>query len=227
MSVQSLFEKKIDSAVPGALGAEIAENFFLEDEQAMFELDPLQQQQETWEPLFPTDEISGCGERNASVGSSDVEGVLEELARSSSDNNSGGGSDELLAGGLGFDHMPELAVSELPVLPTPEPDPKPRQQQKGATSKASRVSKVDKLGVVSYNRKNRNTPLTPVVCESDDPTALKRARNTEAARRSRARKLERMTQLEQRVEELLAKNEELERRNRQLEQRLGISEAGH
>lgn len=216
MSVQSLFENKLDSPVPGCLGAEIADSFFLEDEQAMFELDP-PQQQETWEPLFGTDEI-GSGGSSAGVGSSDVEGVLQELAAGTNDA-------DLEGGGMGVDSVPEFPVPEIPapasefVLPTPQPDPKPR-------SRASRVSKVDKLGVVSYNRKNRNAPLTPVVCESDDPIALKRARNTEAARRSRARKLERMTQLEERVEELLAKNEELERRNRQLEQRLAVSEGG-
>lgn len=215
MSVQSLFENKLDSPVPGCLGAEIADNFFLEDEQAMFELDP--QQQQTWEPLFGADEAGG-GDSDARVGSSDVESVLQELATS--------GDDAGLGGSMGVESVPEFPLSEAsdpfpdPVLPTPQPDPKPR-------SRASRVSKVDKLGVVSYNRKNRNTPLTPVVCESDDPVALKRARNTEAARRSRARKLERMSQLEERVEQLLAKNEELERRNRQLEQRLAVAEGGH
>lgn len=69
---------------------------------------------------------------------------------------------------------------------------------------------LDHLGVVKYNRKQRLAPLTPVIPESDDPIALKRARNTEAARRSRARKLQRMSQLEDRVEELLARNSELE-----------------
>ncbi|CAR27900.1 hypothetical protein ZYGR_0N03870 [Zygosaccharomyces rouxii] len=213
MSVQSLFENKLDSPVPGCLGAEIADSFFLEDEQAMFELDP-PQHQETWEPLFGTGEDANV-ESSTGVGSTEVEGVLQELATGSSD----------VDFGIAVDSVPEFPVSEIPapvsdfVLPTPQPDPKPR-------SRASRVSKVDKLGVVSYNRKNRNAPLTPVLCESDDPVAMKRARNTEAARRSRARKLERMSQLEERVEELLAKNEELEKRNRQLEQRLALSETG-
>lgn len=70
----------------------------------------------------------------------------------------------------------------------------------------SASSKVDHLGVVAYNRKNRSLPLTPVIPESDDPAALKRARNTEAARRSRARKLQRMNQLEEKVEELLSRD---------------------
>ncbi|AAS51909.2 ADL012Cp [Eremothecium gossypii ATCC 10895] len=77
-------------------------------------------------------------------------------------------------------------------------------------SSVMKSEKYDHLGVITYNRKQRATPLTPVVPESDDPVALKRARNTEAARRSRARKLERMNQLEERVEQLLQKNSELE-----------------
>lgn len=74
----------------------------------------------------------------------------------------------------------------------------------------SSLNKVDHLGVIAYNRKNRSAPLTPVIPESDDPAALKRARNTEAARRSRARKLQRMNQLEEKVEDLLSKNQSLE-----------------
>lgn len=44
---------------------------------------------------------------------------------------------------------------------------------------------------------------SPVKLETSDPVAFKRARNTEAARRSRARKLEKMMQLEDRVDQLL------------------------
>lgn len=68
----------------------------------------------------------------------------------------------------------------------------------------------DHLGVVAYNRKQRSTPLSPIVVESDDPIAQKRARNTEAARRSRARKMDRMNQLEEKVESLSSRNQELE-----------------
>lgn len=68
----------------------------------------------------------------------------------------------------------------------------------------------DHLGVVAYNRKQRTAPLSPIVVESDDPIAQKRARNTEAARRSRARKMDRMNQLEEKVESLSSRNQELE-----------------
>ncbi|KAK5781779.1 amino acid starvation-responsive transcription factor GCN4 PWA37_004687 [Arxiozyma heterogenica] len=87
---------------------------------------------------------------------------------------------------------------------------KSKKTKKTTTYTNSDGVKVDHLGVVVYNRKVRSTPLTPVIPTSDDPVALKRARNTEAARRSRARKLQRMNQLEAKVEELLAKNASLE-----------------
>ena len=83
------------------------------------------------------------------------------------------------------------------------------------------ADKLDHLGVVAYNRKSRSAPLTPVIPESSDPVAQKRARNTEAARRSRARKLQRMNQLEDRVENLLAKNMELENEVARLRSLLG------
>lgn len=73
----------------------------------------------------------------------------------------------------------------------------------------SRKRKTDHLGCVKYSKKSRSQPLEPVKSNSDDPILLKRAKNTEAARRSRARKMERMSQLEDRVEELLGFNQDL------------------
>lgn len=70
--------------------------------------------------------------------------------------------------------------------------------------------KKDHLGCISYTKKQRAMPLSPVVASSNDPASMKRARNTEAARRSRARKMERMSQLEEKVEVLLSRNSELE-----------------
>lgn len=81
--------------------------------------------------------------------------------------------------------------------------------------------KTDHLGVISYNRKQRAAPLTPVIPESSDPLAVKRAKNTEAARRSRARKLQRMNQLEDKVEELLKRNSDLENEVARLRALLG------
>lgn len=72
-------------------------------------------------------------------------------------------------------------------------------------------AKMDHLGCVSYSKKQRSQPLQPIpAAESDDPVLMKRARNTEAARRSRARKMERMSQLEDKVEVLISEKLALE-----------------
>lgn len=79
----------------------------------------------------------------------------------------------------------------------------------GGVSKSS-SKKLDELGFTMYKRKPRTMPLKPVeIPEDGDDLSAKRAKNTEAARRSRARKLERMSQLEDRVRELLDENESL------------------
>lgn len=106
-----------------------------------------------------------------------------------------------------------VEISAASFLPTPIFEEATLAARSAATG--GRVSKkgspkVDHLGVTSYNRKVRAAPLSPVVADSDDPVALKRARNTEAARRSRARKTQRMNELELKVEQLLARNRELE-----------------
>lgn len=105
-----------------------------------------------------------------------------------------------------------LEIGQTSYLPTPTIEEgkliKPSSLSK--PSQHDKVSKVDHLGVISYNRKNRSVPLSPIFTESGDPVAAKRARNTEAARRSRARKLMRMNQLEDKVEELLNRNSQLE-----------------
>lgn len=69
--------------------------------------------------------------------------------------------------------------------------------------------KVDHLGCVTLAKKQRSQPLKPLAVDNGDPVAMKRARNTEAARRSRARKMERMSQLEEKVDELMQEKHEL------------------
>lgn len=77
-------------------------------------------------------------------------------------------------------------------------------------SEAPYGDKKDAYGITVYNRKPRSQPLQPIAIEdSSDCVAVKRARNTEAARRSRARKMERMVQLEERVEQLVSQNSKL------------------
>lgn len=94
-----------------------------------------------------------------------------------------------------------------------------RQPSESLSPDCSEAYKKDSLGITIYNRKPRSQPLAPVVVEqSSDTVAVKRARNTEAARRSRARKLERMTQLESKVEELIAFQKQLQDNNTALQQ---------
>lgn len=96
-----------------------------------------------------------------------------------------------------------------------------KQRQSSIESQSSDYKK-DSLGITAYNRKPRSTPLQPISLPEDgDSIAVKRARNTEAARRSRARKLERMVQLEDRVQELLDRNDQLEAEVRRLRLKCG------
>lgn len=94
----------------------------------------------------------------------------------------------------------QLETPSTPALPTPVlHDALPLDSD----DRVSKKAKVDHLGCVSYSKKQRSQPLRPVMVHAEDPVLMKRARNTEAARRSRARKMERMTQLETKVEELM------------------------
>lgn len=101
---------------------------------------------------------------------------------------------------------PEPFVPAVTMLPTPVMRDEFKSERSGPMK---RKSSVDHLGCVSYSKKQRSRPLMPVEANAEDPVSVKRARNTEAARRSRARKMERMGQLEQKVEELLGSREEL------------------
>ncbi|KAG0675884.1 hypothetical protein C6P40_001421 [Pichia californica] len=88
-------------------------------------------------------------------------------------------------------------------------------------SSSNESFKKDKLGCTPYTRKQRSTPLPPVVPKSEDVASVKRARNTEAARRSRARKMERMSQLEDKCEDLIKENEDLKAQVAALKKLLG------
>ncbi|KAK9455490.1 hypothetical protein V1511DRAFT_458726 [Dipodascopsis uninucleata] len=70
----------------------------------------------------------------------------------------------------------------------------------------------------SYSRRPRAEPLPPIVVEdAEDATAVKRARNTLAARRSRERKMLRLTDLEKQVDELLQERDSANARIKELE----------
>lgn len=98
-----------------------------------------------------------------------------------------------------------------PVLPeatsptstdSPSTSPRFRSPSMGATSKRSSVSGVRK----------RSQPLPPIIVEDPtDTVAMKRARNTLAARKSRAKKAEKMEDMAQTIEQLQAEVEHWKR----------------
>ncbi|KAG7855191.1 hypothetical protein KL919_004958 [Ogataea angusta] len=116
------------------------------------------------------------------------------------------------------DELIQLAVESTPaikeeILPktsvtSPLTDMEESTRSASCTSEAS-TPKKDRFGCTPYTRKKRALPLEPVVPEGADAVAIKRAKNTEAARRSRARKMERMSQLEDKCESLMQENESL------------------
>jgi hypothetical protein len=66
--------------------------------------------------------------------------------------------------------------------------------------------------VSGVNSRRRDKPLPPITYDTADPVASKRARNTEAARKSRARKMERHDAMERRISELEKQLEDTQRR---------------
>ncbi|AOA61509.1 Transcriptional activator of amino acid biosynthetic genes [Komagataella phaffii] len=98
----------------------------------------------------------------------------------------------------------QLTVKQFVEYPSAKDKLSPKSVEKKISFKK------DHLGVVGYTRRQRSSPLAPIVVKDDDPVSMKRARNTEAARRSRAKKMKRMSQLEDKVEELLICKSELE-----------------
>ncbi|QVM12080.1 hypothetical protein D8B26_006716 [Coccidioides posadasii str. Silveira] len=71
----------------------------------------------------------------------------------------------------------------------------------GASPRNSRSS-TRPSSISGVKPRNRDKPLPPIVYDTSDPVAAKRARNTEAARKSRARKVELQEQMERRIAEL-------------------------
>lgn len=109
-----------------------------------------------------------------------------------------------------LDQVKREPVDSLTPPGAAPPGSSPRSVPRGGISKSVPKSKVDDLGITVYKRKPRSAPLKPVEVPHDgDEAGAKRAKNTEAARRSRARKLERMTQLEERIRLLMDENESL------------------
>ncbi|KAA8644592.1 amino acid starvation-responsive transcription factor GCN4 [Aspergillus tanneri] len=106
-----------------------------------------------------------------------------------------------------------LEISTLPSKKTEEsspPSPRVRSTVSRAPSPSSKAA--TKPSTVAGVNARQRKPLPPIKFNSDDPVALKRARNTEAARKSRARKLERQDEMERRIAELEKSLEEAQQR---------------
>lgn len=99
--------------------------------------------------------------------------------------------------------QPELPASPVPVSPAPR-----RAAVKASPISATGTTKPSTTAGITRQRKE----LSPVEFDPNDPVAAKRARNTEAARKSRAKKVARQTVAESRIRELeeqLAQRDEL------------------
>ncbi|KAL5693404.1 hypothetical protein EMGR_004996 [Emarellia grisea] len=108
-----------------------------------------------------------------------------------------------------------IALSQPETIPAKEisvpPSPAVGKSASPAPSPAPSKSGVKHSTVAGVNARQRK-PLPPIKVDPNDPVALKRARNTEAARKSRARKLERQDEMERRIRELEKSLEEAQQR---------------
>lgn len=102
------------------------------------------------------------------------------------------------------------SVQQLVVHPG-GPTPGRKRSVVPTTSPVIRAS-----SVAGVNAKKRDKPLPPIMVDSNDSVALKRARNTAAARKSRARKVEEREGLESRIAELEAQLLDAQTENAQL-----------
>lgn len=132
-----------------------------------------------------------------------------------------------------FDNSPDVW---FPLFPQANPTPQPQQQdlqpsistsescspaaekpeelevteptsnhhrRKSSTSPSTRHS-----SVAGVNSRRRDKPLPPIIVDDpSDVVAMKRARNTLAARKSRERKAQRMEELEEKIEKLTAERD--------------------
>ncbi|KAJ9270404.1 transcriptional regulator family: bZIP [Paecilomyces variotii] len=111
----------------------------------------------------------------------------------------------------GFAALDELSIPvALPSKPAPPAEPMIRKSSSPGQSPAPRTPST-KHSTTAGIRK-REKPLPALKYDTNDPVAVKRARNTEAARKSRARKLERQEEMERRIAELEKSLEEAHQR---------------
>ncbi|KAK7931369.1 hypothetical protein PG985_002081 [Apiospora marii] len=101
------------------------------------------------------------------------------------------------------DTFPTPALDESPIdksedLEVVEPAPQPRRKSGNSPTSHGRHSSVS-----GVNSRRRDKPLPPIIVDDpSDTTAMKRARNTLAARKSRERKAQRFDELEEKIAKL-------------------------
>ncbi|KAK0641030.1 bZIP transcription factor [Cercophora newfieldiana] len=95
------------------------------------------------------------------------------------------------------EHSPATQSDELEVV---EPTPGHQRRKSANSPPSGRHSSVS-----GVNSRRRDKPLPPIIVEDpSDTIAMKRARNTLAARKSRERKAQRLDELEEKIEKLTA-----------------------
>jgi len=94
--------------------------------------------------------------------------------------------------------LDESPIDKAEDLEVVEPTPQPRRKSGNSPSGHGRHSSVS-----GVNARRRDKPLPPIIIDDpSDTTALKRARNTLAARKSRERKAQRFDELEEKIAKL-------------------------
>ncbi|KAJ5476412.1 hypothetical protein N7475_002141 [Penicillium sp. IBT 31633x] len=88
-----------------------------------------------------------------------------------------------------------------PIVQTPASPASPRATRSVASSPVPASGGVKHSSISGINARSRKN-LSPIAFDPNDPVAAKRARNTEAARKSRAKKMERQYSSERRIADL-------------------------
>lgn len=95
--------------------------------------------------------------------------------------------------------MKRTSSSQILVHPGGEGNPRKRSSTQTSPTFSPIVKHSDVAGIAA---RKRDKPLPPIVVDEADPVALKRARNTAAARKSRAKKVMEKDDLEGQISEL-------------------------
>jgi len=117
-----------------------------------------------------------------------------------------------------FSLFPESTTNEQPAIQTESPDepvgeldavePASLPRRKSGNSPTSSTSHGRHSSVSGVNSRRRDKPLPPIIVDDpNDTIAMKRARNTLAARKSRERKAQKLEELEEKITKLEAERD--------------------